>query len=58
MYNDRGGAMKRNSHTTDQTGFDYMTNKGKEEQDRDLCGLLIASFLILALTIIQYAGMY
>lgn len=50
--------MKPNSHTTDQTGFDYMTNKGKEEQERDLCGLLIASFLILALTIIQYAGMY
>lgn len=50
--------MKLNPHTTDQNGFDYMTNKGKEEQDRDLCGMLIAIFLTLALTIIQYAGMY
>lgn len=50
--------MKSNSHTTDQTGFDYMVNKGKEGQDRDLCGILIAIFLILALTTIQYAGMY
>lgn len=50
--------MKSNSHTTDQTGFDYMANSGREEQDRDMCGMLIAIFLMAALTIIQYAGMY
>lgn len=50
--------MGKKSHTTDQTGFDVMVNKEKEEQDRDLCGMLIAIFLILVLTGIQYAGMY
>lgn len=50
--------MKANPHTTDQTGFDYMANSGREEQDRDMCGMLIAVFLMVALTIVQYAGMY
>ena len=27
--------MGRNLHTTDENGFDYMTNTGKEEQDRE-----------------------
>ena len=50
--------MKPNSHTIDHSGFDYMANAGREEKDRDLCGTLIAVCLIVALTIIQYAGMY
>ena len=50
--------MKPHSHTTDTTGFDYMANSRKLEQDRDMCGILIASFLIILLTVLQYAGMY
>jgi len=50
--------MGRNLHTTDENGFDYMTNTGKEEQDRDTCGLGMAAVIIIALTLFQYLGLY
>lgn len=50
--------MERHQHTTDEAGFNYMANTGQEEQDRDLCGLIVAVVLMLMLTIFQYAGMY
>jgi hypothetical protein len=50
--------MQRNPHTTDAQGFDYMANFGREDQDRDHCGTLIALALVLALTALQYCGLY
>lgn len=50
--------MSRNLHTTDARGFDYMANSGREEQDRDACGLLLAVLLMAVLTACQYLGLY
>jgi hypothetical protein len=50
--------MERNIHTTDEDGFDYMANTGKEEQDRDTCGMIMAAVIITALTLFQYLGLY
>lgn len=50
--------MSANKHTTDANGFDYMANCGREEQDRDTCGLLLAVLLMGLLTSLQYLGMY
>jgi len=50
--------MSRNLHTTDADGFDYMANSGREEQDRDTCGLLLAVLLMAVLTACQYLGLY
>ena len=50
--------MSRNLHTTDAHGFDYMANSGREEQDRDACGLLLAVLLMAVLTACQYLGLY
>lgn len=50
--------MFRNSHTTNEQGFDYMANSGREEQDRDTCGLLLAVVLMGVLTVCQYLGLY
>lgn len=50
--------MKRNLHTTDETGFDYMANSGQEEKDRDACGTIIAVLIMTALVALQYWGVY
>jgi len=50
--------MERNLHTTDENGFDYMDNTGKEERDRDTCGMIMASGIIIVLTLFQYLGLY
>jgi hypothetical protein len=50
--------MQRNMHTTDETGFDFMANSGHEEQDRDTCGMFIATGIIVVLTLCQYLGLY
>jgi len=50
--------MKRNMHTTDESGFDYMANTGQEEKDRDSCGMFIALSIMAVLTICQYMGLY
>lgn len=50
--------MKRNLHTTDETGFDYMANTGQEEKDRDTCGTIIAVSIMTVLVVLQYLGVY
>lgn len=50
--------MNRKSHTVDGTGFDYMANSGREEKDRDLCGMLLALLIMVFLTVSQYLGWY
>jgi hypothetical protein len=50
--------MKRNRHTTDSSGFDYMANTGREEKDRDACAIVIVLVLMAFLTVCQYAGLY
>lgn len=50
--------MSGHSHTTDQTGFDYMANTGQEERDRDFCGLYLAVALVALLTLFQYLNLY
>ena len=50
--------MERNLHTTDQTGFDYMANSGREEKDRDTFGMLAAVVIVVVLTLFQYWGLY
>ncbi|BDQ37036.1 hypothetical protein SYK_13960 [Pseudodesulfovibrio nedwellii] len=49
--------MKRHMHTTDETGFNYMDNKGQEEQDRDSLGVIFALAIMAIITISQYMGM-
>jgi len=48
---------ERHMHTTDENGFDYMANKGQEEQDRDYCGVVFALIIMAIITISQYMGM-
>lgn len=48
--------QERHMHTTDETGFDYMANKGLEEQDRDWCGVVFALAVMAVITISQYMG--
>ena len=50
--------MGKRSHTLDDQGFDYMANAGREEKDRDLCGLLLAVMIMAFLTVSQYLGWY
>ncbi len=50
--------MSRHPHTTDQSGFDYMANQGREERDRDFCGMYIALALVVLLTLGQYWNLY
>lgn len=45
------------NHTTDEKGFDYMTNSGQEEVDRDSVGILFAVLLMGIVTVCQYAGL-
>ncbi|WFS61804.1 hypothetical protein LF599_14150 [Pseudodesulfovibrio thermohalotolerans] len=49
--------MTRHTHTTDETGFDYMANKGVEEQDRDTLGILFAVAIMAVITVSQYLGL-
>jgi len=44
-------------HTTEENGFNYMTNSGQEEQDRDYCGVVFALAIMAVVTISQYMGM-
>lgn len=50
--------MSRHPHTTDRDGFDYMANTGREEKDRDHCGMYIALALTALLTLFQYWNLY
>jgi hypothetical protein len=50
--------MERNRHTTDETGFDYMANTGREEKDRDTLGLILGSLFIICMTLFQYLLWY
>ena len=50
--------MGKKSHTLDDQGFDYMANTGREEKDRDLCGILLAVAIMAFLTVSQYLGWY
>ena len=50
--------MGSQSHTVDDKGFDYMANSGREETDRDTCGMLLAVLIITFLTLSQYLGWY
>lgn len=49
--------MNRHPHTTDETGFDFMANKGVEEQDRDTLGILFALAVMAVITVSQYLGL-
>lgn len=49
--------MQRNRHTTDEAGFDYMANTGREEQDRDALGLILALAVVAFITGCQYLGL-
>ena len=42
----------RQSHTTDDAGFNYMENSGQEEHDRDMVGIV----LVLAAVTLVAAG--
>lgn len=44
-------------HTTDEKGFDYMANTGREEQDRDTLGIVFAFAIMAVITLSQYMGM-
>jgi hypothetical protein len=50
--------MRKRSHTLDDQGFDFMANTGREEKDRDLCGILLAVMIMAFLTVSQYLGWY
>jgi hypothetical protein len=49
--------MSKNRFTTDDKGFDYMDNRGVEEQDRDTLGILFALAVMVVITVSQYLGM-
>lgn len=49
--------QERHKHTTDEQGFDYMANKGQEEQDRDSCGIVFALIVVFIIAVSQYFGM-
>ncbi len=46
------------SQRVDDQGFDFMANSGREEKDRDRCGMLLAVILMALLTLSQYLGWY
>ena len=50
--------MRAHPHTTDKTGFDFMSNSGQEELDRDTVGIVFALGLLGLLTLCQYLGLY
>ncbi|GAU09513.1 hypothetical protein [Desulfoplanes formicivorans] len=49
--------MTINEHTTDQDGFDYMANTGREECDRDMIGIVLALAITAFITFCQYVGL-
>ncbi|MDD3311770.1 hypothetical protein [Pseudodesulfovibrio sp.] len=49
--------MSRHPHTTDEHGFDFMANTGREEQDRDCLGILFALAVMACVTVSQYLGL-
>jgi len=49
--------MTTNKQTTDQDGFDFMINAGREEQDRDMIGILLATAITVVITACQYLGL-
>lgn len=49
--------MNRHPHTTDETGFDFMANTGREERDRDALGILFAAIVMAVVTVSQYLGL-
>lgn len=49
--------MNRHPQTTDETGFDFMANKGVEEQDRDTLGIVFALAVMAVITVSQYLGL-
>ena len=40
------------------SGYDYMSNAGQEEQDRDWVGIILAVAIMAFLTLTQYMKMY
>jgi hypothetical protein len=50
--------MGSGSHCVDDRGFDYMANTGREAEDRDTCGMLLAIIIVAFLTLFQYLGWY
>jgi hypothetical protein len=50
--------MGRKSQKVDDQGFDFMANSGREEKDRDMCGMLLAVVVMAFLTLSQYLGWY
>ncbi|MBO4316840.1 MAG: hypothetical protein J5855_00985 [Mailhella sp.] len=49
--------MSRLSHTTDETGFNYMDNSGVEERDRDMVGITLAIVFMVAAVLCQTFGL-
>lgn len=47
----------RQSHTTDDTGFNYMENSGQEEHDRDMVGIILAVAFMVLTVLVQRAGL-
>ncbi len=44
-------------HTTDASGFDYMANTGKEEQDRDTVGIVFSLAIMGFIVGCHYFGL-
>ena len=47
----------RQSHTTDDDGFNYMENSGQEEHDRDMVGIILAVAFMVLTVLVQRAGL-
>ena len=47
----------RHPHCEDETGYNYMTNTGQEEKDRDYVGIALAVGIMAFITICQYCGL-
>ena len=47
----------RQSHTTDDDGFNYMDNAGQEEHDRDMVGIILAVAFMVLTVLVQRAGL-
>ena len=50
--------MKTKSRCVDDQGFDYMANTGREAEDRDLVGIILAVMIMVFLTFSQYMNWY
>ena len=47
----------RQSHTTDDAGFNYMETSGQEEHDRDMVGIILAVAFMVLTVLVQRAGL-